>query len=250
MVISVLERRAEIGLRRSLGATRGQIRLQFITESLLLAALGGLIVAAVRSTRLGPGQRALAAAALASTAYWLTHTSVDWFWAYPALTAPVFFLLGAACAPLVSGSSVPITRAARVALVAAGGVLALSVVPPFLSERYVDAAYDEWRRDIERAYRDLDSARALNPLTDEPLLAEGAIAREAGDRPRAIDAFRRAVEKRPEEYAGHYFLVLLYGRAQPDQAREELRRVRERDPLNPELERLESLLSAPRAPGP
>jgi putative ABC transport system permease protein len=42
MVISVLERRTEIGLRRSLGATRGQIRLQFLTESLLLSALGGV----------------------------------------------------------------------------------------------------------------------------------------------------------------------------------------------------------------
>ncbi|MFD0318125.1 ABC transporter permease [Streptomyces flavalbus] len=42
MVISVLERRAEIGLRRSLGATRGQIRGQFLAESLLLSALGGL----------------------------------------------------------------------------------------------------------------------------------------------------------------------------------------------------------------
>jgi putative ABC transport system permease protein len=42
MVISVLERRAEIGLRRALGATRGQILLQFLAEALLLSALGGV----------------------------------------------------------------------------------------------------------------------------------------------------------------------------------------------------------------
>jgi putative ABC transport system permease protein len=42
MVISVLERRAEIGLRRSLGATRGQVRLQFVAEALLLSAIGGV----------------------------------------------------------------------------------------------------------------------------------------------------------------------------------------------------------------
>ncbi|WP_033329028.1 ABC transporter permease [Streptomyces yerevanensis] len=41
MVISVLERRSEIGLRRSMGATKGQIRTQFLCESLLLSALGG-----------------------------------------------------------------------------------------------------------------------------------------------------------------------------------------------------------------
>lgn len=41
MVISVLQRRAEVGLRRALGATRGQIRVQFLAEALLLSALGG-----------------------------------------------------------------------------------------------------------------------------------------------------------------------------------------------------------------
>lgn len=41
MVVSVLERRPEIGLRRALGATRGAIRAQFLTEALLLSAIGG-----------------------------------------------------------------------------------------------------------------------------------------------------------------------------------------------------------------
>jgi putative ABC transport system permease protein len=42
MVMSVLERRTEIGVRRALGATRGHIRTQFLVESMLLAAIGGL----------------------------------------------------------------------------------------------------------------------------------------------------------------------------------------------------------------
>jgi putative ABC transport system permease protein len=43
MLIGVLERRSEIGLRRSLGATKGNIRTQFLSEAILLALIGGAV---------------------------------------------------------------------------------------------------------------------------------------------------------------------------------------------------------------
>jgi putative ABC transport system permease protein len=50
MLIGVLERRSEIGLRRSLGATKGQIRTQFLAEAILLALLGGTAGVAAGAT--------------------------------------------------------------------------------------------------------------------------------------------------------------------------------------------------------
>ena len=61
MVISVLERRSEIGLRRALGATRGQIRTQFLCEAILLALSGGAV---------GIALGVLATAAYAQTRGW------------------------------------------------------------------------------------------------------------------------------------------------------------------------------------
>ena len=58
MIISVLERRSEIGLRRALGATKGHIRLQFMAEAILLSLLGGAV---------GVAAGALATAIYAST---------------------------------------------------------------------------------------------------------------------------------------------------------------------------------------
>jgi putative ABC transport system permease protein len=61
MIISVLERRSEIGLRRALGATKAHIRIQFLAEAILLALLGGAV---------GVGLGVLATAVYASAKGW------------------------------------------------------------------------------------------------------------------------------------------------------------------------------------
>jgi putative ABC transport system permease protein len=61
MLIGVLERRSEIGLRRALGATKRQIRAQFLSEAILLAVLGGAVGVAAGAT---------ATAIYASTKHW------------------------------------------------------------------------------------------------------------------------------------------------------------------------------------
>jgi putative ABC transport system permease protein len=63
MLISVLERRSEIGLRRALGATKAHIRSQFLTEAMLLAIIGGAV---------GVALGAAATAIYAHTKHWRT----------------------------------------------------------------------------------------------------------------------------------------------------------------------------------
>jgi hypothetical protein len=199
---------------------------------LLGVALVGAIGGAAASMGARAESAALGAAALTAGTYWLAHASIDWFWAYPAVTAPVFALLGAACkvGPPAPEGAVP--GRWRVAAVAGVVVLAVSLIPPFLSERYVDAAYGGWRVDPERAWSDLERARDLNPLSIEPLLAEGGIARALGDRPRAIAAFEEAADERPEEWAAHYFIAELSQNVDRARARAAIERARELKPLS------------------
>jgi len=96
MVISVLERRSEIGLRRSLGATRENIRTQFLTESLLLSVLGGGVGIALGSA--------------VTTVY---ATVQDW-----PTVIPAWVVAGGITAALIIGGVAglyPAIRAARVA---------------------------------------------------------------------------------------------------------------------------------------
>ncbi|HWD64604.1 MAG TPA: ABC transporter permease [Solirubrobacteraceae bacterium] len=94
MVISVLERRGEIGLRRALGATRRHIGVQFLAESALLAVLGG-----VAGLALGAG---------ATDVYALTR--------HEPFVVPVYALVAAPAAGFAIGALAglyPALRAAR-----------------------------------------------------------------------------------------------------------------------------------------
>jgi len=102
MIISVLERRSEIGLRRALGATKNQIRTQFLAESILLAFAGGVV---------GVLAGAAATAVYASTKGWAIVIPVE-AWSGGIASAIVIGAF-AGLMPAVRASRMPPTVALR-----------------------------------------------------------------------------------------------------------------------------------------
>ena len=93
MIISVLERRSEIGLRRALGATKGHIRTQFLSEAILLGLLGGAV---------GVALGAVSTAIYAHTRHWAT-------------VIPTAAWAGGIAASLIIGALAGLTPALRAA---------------------------------------------------------------------------------------------------------------------------------------
>lgn len=212
-----------------------------------LTAVGAMAWGAMRSRRVDLPSAALSVCALTAGCFWFTHASVDWFWPFPALTAPVIALLGSACAPAMVASDSARRGRGRWLVVVGAAVLALSVVAPYMSERYVNASLEVWRSDPEQASEYLDRAEALNPLSEEPLLAEGAIARADGDDERAISAFERAAEKRPEDWVSHFILAKLLAAQDPVRSRAELGIAARQNPLSDRVESARKRLGYSRA---
>jgi putative ABC transport system permease protein len=104
MIVSVLERRSEIGLRRALGATKGQIRAQFLGESILLAVIGGVV---------GVLAGAAATAVYASSKSWAVVIPVE-AWSGGIASAVLIGAL-AGLLPAVRASRMPPTVALRTA---------------------------------------------------------------------------------------------------------------------------------------
>jgi O-antigen ligase/polysaccharide polymerase Wzy-like membrane protein len=206
-----------------------------------LALFGTFVVAAAiagfRSRSLGPSGAVLCAGSLASGAYWLVHSSYDWFWHYPGVTAPALFLLGAAAAPPLFELGVGGAKRLRYAGIAVFAVAALIAVPLFLSQRFANRGYDEYPADPNAAISDIDRAASWDPYDPSLLLAKGVIESRLGREEDAVSSFRDAIDRDADNYAAHLFLARALAPTDLTAARAEVAEALRLNPLDPEVRR-------------
>jgi O-antigen ligase len=214
-----------------------------IGAALLLGAFGAALAGAGRAMRRrdDPLAAAVAGGAVMVFAYWVVHGSADWFWEFAGLGAPAFAMLGLACALVPraaagpgAGPRLPVRRVLIGVGAAAAAVAALSLLLPWLSERYADRAGRAWARDPSGAYRQLDRAAALDPLTARPHLLAGTIALRLTDYARAEDEFDEALDREPRNaFATLQLGAIASTRGERDRAMGLLSRAVELSPKDP-----------------
>lgn len=205
----------------------------------LVAALIGVGRTRLRSSDpLGRGVGGLAAVVFV---YWFAHSTGDWFWAFPALSAPVFAWLGLGMR--VGGDRglrhSPTWAAdwERPTAVAAGVVVvfaALSLALPWTAAVDTKTAAETWGASPNAAFDRLDRAADLNFLSANPYLIEGAIASRL-DQPRRMRiAFDRALDRDPDNWYATLELAALDAIEGDNQsALERLQRVSALNPREP-----------------
>jgi O-Antigen ligase len=211
--------------------------------TIIVALLAGLARAGAELGGLG---RACAVAALAVAAYFLVHDSLDWLDEFPVLAAPALALpLAAIEMRRPSGASghehrrTPAARARLVSPAARARLASLNPLPglppppaalrvlgvvvvagfcllvlgaPYLAILDTNRALSSYGANPAAAYRDLSRAAALNPLSADPLVDEGAVAIDVGNPVQARSAFVRALGREDDWYP-HLELALLDAQA-------------------------------------
>ena len=214
--------------RRTLEAPRHPHSLAFRVLSqyglvgtvLFLVFLGGMVAAVLRARRRsGPETAALVSAAFAAFAAFFFHALVDWLWAFPALAVLAFAMLGVAARTeeqpvnTLEVRARPLPLAARVAFGVVTLAAAVSLALPGVAARYTASAYEHFREHPKTALDQLDRAADLDPLSDEPLVAEGVIEQRLGRPASAIAPLERAIERRPGNWFSHLELGLAQAEA-------------------------------------
>jgi tetratricopeptide (TPR) repeat protein len=157
-------------------------------------------------------------AGVAAFVYWVVHGTIDWFWEFPALGAPAFALLGLAAAllprPAAAGPRRTLRVAGPAALLAVPAIAAaVSFCLPWLSQLDQNKAVRTWRADPAAAFRSLDNAASLNPLSATPKLLAGSIAQRLGRTEESMRYFRQAIERDPGDSYAHLELGALLAEA-------------------------------------
>ncbi|MFL5906804.1 MAG: O-antigen ligase family protein [Solirubrobacterales bacterium] len=211
-----------------------------VIGGLLFGSFLVVTLVGVGRVRLGaqePLARGIGGLAVVVFLYWLFHSIGEWFWAFPALCAPVFAWLGMGMSldPERTTSARPSWGRWALPGTIIGAVLglvaAVSLFLPWAAAIDVKRATDSWPADPKAAFDRLDQARDLNFLSATPDLVAGAIASQLGDQARMRTSFDRALARDPRNWYATLELAVLDG-VQGD-SKSAIRRLDRVSELNP-----------------